>query len=226
MKVTSGARYCVGGAAGIVGMGVALFWPAGRIAWWPAWACLAGMAGWVVAMYLVLRHDPSLLAERLAAPKGAKPWDIAIVSVLNLTDLARYVVAGLDRRYAWTPRFPLAVQAAALVTYVLGLALYVWAAASNRYFTKVVRIQPERSHSVATQGPYRYVRHPSYVGGILWGVAAAVLLGSWWALVVGGVGACLLVVRTALEDRTLGMELAGYSDYARRVRYRLVPGVW
>jgi protein-S-isoprenylcysteine O-methyltransferase Ste14 len=227
MKAKPGTRYCVGGAAAVVGGGVALFWSAGRIAWWPAWACLAGMAAWVAGMYLVvLRRNPALLAERLAPARGSKRWDVAILSMLNLTDLARYVVAGLDQRYGWTGGFPLAVQATALVVYLLGLALFVWAAASNSYFTKVVRIQSERGHAVATQGPYRYVRHPSYFAGILWGAAASVLLGSWWALVGSGVSAGLLIVRTALEDRTLRTELPGYADYARTVRHRLVPGIW
>jgi protein-S-isoprenylcysteine O-methyltransferase Ste14 len=89
-----------------------------------------------------------------------------------------------------------------------------------------VRIQKERGHAVATGGPYRFVRHPSYVGGILFELAAPILLGSWWALIPGMLNAILFVVRTALEDKTLQAELDGYQDYAARVRYRLLPGVW
>jgi protein-S-isoprenylcysteine O-methyltransferase Ste14 len=89
-----------------------------------------------------------------------------------------------------------------------------------------MRIQSERGHTVATGGPYRYVRHPAYAGTILYELAVAILLGSWPALIAGGVSSLLLILRTFLEDRTLQAELTGYAGYARRVRYRLLPGVW
>jgi protein-S-isoprenylcysteine O-methyltransferase Ste14 len=89
-----------------------------------------------------------------------------------------------------------------------------------------VRIQAERGHRVVTGGPYQYVRHPGYVGGILHHLAAPLVLGSPWALIPGALGAAALMARTALEDRTLREELPGYADYAQRVCYRLVPGVW
>jgi len=104
--------------------------------------------------------------------------------------------------------------------------LVVWATASNTFFSQVVRIQTERGHTVATGGPYRYLRHPGYFGAILYELAAPILLGSWPALLISSVSAALLVLRTALEDRTLQAELPGYTEYARRVRYRLLPGIW
>ncbi len=97
--------------------------------------------------------------------------------------------------------------------------------ASNPFFTQVVRIQSERGHTVATGGPYRYVRHPSYLSMILFELALSTLLASGWAIVVGGLCASLLILRTSLEDRVLQTELASYGDYARRVRYRLLPGI-
>ena len=104
--------------------------------------------------------------------------------------------------------------------------MFVWATASNAFFSQIVRIQAERDHTVATGGPYRVVRHPGYTGAILCELAVPVLLASWPALIAGVVGAALLVLRTALEDRTLQAELAGYAEFARRVRYRLLPGIW
>ncbi len=221
------ARYAVRETMGLVVMGVALFWPAGRVDWWPAWAALAVMLAWSAATAaVILRFNPDLLAERLGPRRGAKPWDTAIMSSLGLVQLARYVVAGLDQRYGWTGGLPVAAQIAALVACVLGYALFVWATACNPFFSQIVRLQPERGHAVATGGPYRTVRHPAYAGAIVYELAAPVLLASGWAAIAGGLGAVLLVLRTALEDRTLQAELAGYADYARRVRYRLLPGVW
>jgi protein-S-isoprenylcysteine O-methyltransferase Ste14 len=221
------ARYAILETLRIVGMGVALFWSAGKIDWWPAWASLAVMLAWMIATAIVIfRFNPDLLADRLGSRKGAKHWDAAIVSILGLTTLVRYIVAGLDQRYGWTGGFPLAAQVAALTVCFLGYALFVWATASNTFFSYIVRIQTERGHAVATGGPYRYVRHPAYVGAILYELAVPVLFASWWALLVSGLNAILLILRTALEDRTLQAELTGYADYTRQVRHRLLPGIW
>ena len=221
------ARYIILEAMAIVGMGVALFWSAGRIDWWLAWASLAVMLAWMTAMDIIIfRFNPDLLAERLNTPKGSKPWDIAIRSILNLIGLVRYVVAGLDQRYGWTGGFPLVAQIAALILCILGYALFVWATASNTFFSQVVRIQSERGHVVVTGGPYHYVRHPAYFGAILYELAVPILLASWWALIVSGLSTILLILRTTLEDRTLQAELTGYADYARQVRHRLLPGIW
>ncbi len=220
-------RYVIREAMGVVLMGVALFWSAGRIDWWPAWALILVMLAWITATAIViLRFNPDLLADRLGPRKGAKPWDLAIMSIIGVTTLVRLIVAGLDQRYGWTSGIPLAAQIAALVVSALGYTLVVWATASNAFFSQVVRIQSERDHSVATGGPYRYVRHPGYLGTILYELAVPVLLASWWALVIGVLNTILLLVRTALEDRTLRDELTGYDDYARQVRYRLLPGIW
>jgi protein-S-isoprenylcysteine O-methyltransferase Ste14 len=221
------ARYAVRETMGIVVMGVALFWSAGRIDWWPAWAAIAVMLAWITATAtVILRFNPHLLAERLGPRKGAKPWDTAIMSILGLTQLVRYIIAGLDQRYGWTGGFPVAAQIAGLTVSALGYALVVWATASNAYFSQIVRVQSERGHAVATGGPYHYVRHPAYLGAILYELAIPILLASWWALIASGLNAILLIVRTVLEDRTLRVELTGYVGYTRQVRYRLLPGIW
>lgn len=212
---------------GTVFVGVAVFWSAGRIDWWPGWAMIAILLGWIAATAVViLRINPDLLAERLSPGKGAKSWDTAIMGIVGIASLVRLIVAGLDQRYAWTGDFSLTGQIAALVACVLGYALVVWATAANAFFSQIVRIQTERDHTVATGGPYRLVRHPAYVGTILFELAAPILLASWWALIPGVLNAILFVIRTNLEDRTLQTELSGYADYARQVRYRLLPGVW
>ena len=115
---------------------------------------------------------------------------------------------------------------AGLVVFVLGMGLMTWAMIVNNFFSLVVRIQKDRGHTVVSSGPYAYVRHPGYIGGILFQLATPVMLGTLWALVPAGLAACLIVIRTVLEDKTLQAELDGYKDYAARVRYRLLPGVW
>jgi protein-S-isoprenylcysteine O-methyltransferase Ste14 len=109
---------------------------------------------------------------------------------------------------------------------IAGYGLVVWATGVNAFFSQVVRIQSERGHAVISSGPYRYVRHPAYVGMSLVVLGAPIMLGSWWALIPGVISALLVIVRTKLEDQTLRAELPGYAEYAQRVRYRLIPGLW
>ena len=221
------AHYAIREAMGLVVMGVALFWSAGQIDWWPAWASIGVMLAWTVATAIVIfRLHPELLAERLGPRHGSKRWDTATMSMLGLTQLMRYIVAGLDQRYGWTLGFSGAAQATALIVCILGYALVVWATASNPFFSQIVRIQSERGHVVVTGGPYHYVRHPAYAGAIVYELAVPILLASWWASIASGLSVILLILRTALEDRTLQAELAGYVDYTRQVRYRLAPGIW
>jgi len=221
------ARYAIREAMGLVITGIALFWPAGRVDWWQAWAVLAVIAAWIAATALVIvRTNPDLLKERLGPRKGAKRWDTAIMSLMGLLQLGRYILAGFDHRNGWTGDFPAAAQITALAAGALGYAVVVWATASNAYFSQIVRIQRERSQTVVSHGPYRSVRHPAYSGAILYELAVPVLLGSWWAMIPSVLNVVLLLLRTALEDRALQAELPGYQDYSGRVQSRLIPGLW
>jgi protein-S-isoprenylcysteine O-methyltransferase Ste14 len=220
-------RFAVREIMGAALLAVALFWPAGRLDWWAGWALVGVTLAWSGAtLVVILRNHPALLAERLGPRKGAKPWDTAIMGVVGIATLARSILAGLDQRHGWTGPFPAAAQIAALLVSVAAYALVVWATACNAHFAQIVHVQPELGQVVATDGPYRSVRHPAYVGSILFELAAPILLGSLWALIPGGLNAILFVVRTALEDRALQAELPGYADYARETRFRLVPGIW
>ena len=146
---------------------------------------------------------------------------------MGLVTLVRYILAGLDQRYGWTGGLPVGVQFGALALCVLGNdVLFVWATAANPFFSRIMRIQSERGHTVVTGGPYRHVRHPAYAGTMLYELAVPFLLASWPALIVSVLSAALLILRTALEDRTLQAELPGYVEYARHTRYRLFPGLW
>jgi protein-S-isoprenylcysteine O-methyltransferase Ste14 len=140
--------------------------------------------------------------------------------------IAKYVVAGLDIRFGWTGSFNFGLQIVAMIVAALGYAVVTWSMVANAFFSTFVRIQEERDHQVCTTGPYSIVRHPGYIGSILFELGGPIMLGSWWAFIAGLLITVLVVIRTAKEDETLQNELDGYQDYAQNVRCRLVPGVW
>ena len=201
-----------------------LFISSGRLNWIWAWAYLGLGLGILVINALIL--PPELIAERGQPGENVKRWDKVLATLTGLPTLAVPIVAGLDERFAWSPQLAPAIHLTGLALFALGQGLFSWAMASNKYFSTAVRLQTDRGQTVATRGPYRYIRHPGYVGFAVSYLGTSLALGSLWALLPAGLIACLLVVRTALEDQTLHDELPGYSDYAQRVRYRLLPGIW
>jgi protein-S-isoprenylcysteine O-methyltransferase Ste14 len=205
-----------------------LFVAAGRLDWGMAWAYLGVYVGIIVInMLVLLRVSPELIAERGQIRQDAKEWDKWFGGIVSLIGpLTTLLVAGLNARFGWPPTLAPAIQLAALVGMALGYGFSGWAMASNKFFAGLVRIQTERGHTVASGGPYRYVRHPGYSGWSLAYLVTPLVLGSVWALIPAALTVAVLIVRTALEDRTLQAELDGYADYARQVRYRLLPGVW
>lgn len=222
-------KWIVQSALGMVGYGALLFGAAGTLSWTWGWALLAVVTAFMAAHpILLIPINPELLAEREkgSLDRPVKTWDKWTTMLSGLVMVAAWVAAGLDVRFGWTGPVALPWHLAGLLVTILGYALFLWAMVSNAFFAEGVRIQQERGHTVATGGPYRYVRHPGYVGAILAQLATPFLLGSLWAG-PGSLGfAALYVLRTALEDRTLQAELPGYKDYAQQTRYRLVPGVW
>lgn len=213
---------------GFVMMAAVLLIPAGTWFWPMAWAylALAAVSLFGTLAYL-LKFDPSLLAERMRVHPGTKVWDRFLVPLIALVlPLAELVVAGLDHRFGWTAPYPLVWHLIALVVTAAGVTIIFLAMRANTFFAATVRIQSERAQSVVSHGPYAVVRHPGYTGAMLGNFAVPIVLGSLWALIPAVLYVAVLVVRTALEDGTLQRELAGYTDYAARVRYRLVPGVW
>jgi protein-S-isoprenylcysteine O-methyltransferase Ste14 len=179
-----------------------------------------------VGMLMIAAMHPGLLAERFRPGAGVKAWDRWLAGMTTLLLPVLLIVAGLDKRFGWSPQVAVGIALIALVVLLLADAFSKWAAVSNRFYSRVVRIQVDRGHTVVWDGPYRFVRHPGYAGALVAALATPVVLGSLWALVAAGALALLLVIRTALEDRTLHEELLGYAEYAQQTRYRLVPGVW
>ncbi|MEW6651061.1 MAG: isoprenylcysteine carboxylmethyltransferase family protein, partial [Chloroflexota bacterium] len=154
-------------------------------------------------------------------------WDKIVAGLWSLAQfLALPLAAGLDARFGTTPEFANSVHIAGAFLFAAGLGLFGWAMITNAYFSTIVRIQSERGHKVCRSGPYRFVRHPGYVGALFQSFGVPLLLGSLWALIPGILAATAMVIRTSLEDRTLQSELPGYLEYTQDVRYRLFPGIW
>jgi len=213
------------GALAGVFLGGILFLAAGRLDWPMAWV-YTGISV-VDACLLLLVVSPELMHERTHPGPDAKPWDRVFARLTGpLGSLGTLIVAGLDVRFRGLGLVPPGLQWAGLVVFVLGMGLMTWAMAVNNYFSLVVRVQTDRGHTVVSGGPYRFVRHPGYVGGVLFQLGTPLLLGSWWALLPAALFVPLIVVRTVLEDRTLQNELPGYAEYAQKTRYRLLPGIW
>ena len=208
-------------------MAAILFPASGRGDWGRAWVLLGALFICVALNLAVLvTRNPEVLAVRLQLERGARQWDKVLSALLASLLVAALVVAGMDERRHWAPPLPWSLHLAAVVLLLAGDLLLLWAMAVNRFFSKIVRIQREKGHRVVSVGPYRYVRHPGYAGWILMAAALPLILGSLWALVPVSVAVAGMVVRTALEDRMLRADLEGYEEYAGRVRYRLLPGIW
>lgn len=220
-------RWSVRETMGVVMLAILLFLAAGSVNWIAGWAMVVIMASWVAGTALVVMpRYPELLAERVGPKKGSKTWDTLLLSLYGLSMMIMWIVAGLDFRNGWSSGIDPVAQIIAGFVVFAGHALIVWATGTNAFFSQVVRIQTERGHTVISEGPYRIVRHPAYSGSVVLNLAAPIMLSSWWALIPGIFSATLMLVRTALEDRTLQAELPGYRDFAQRTRYRLLPGVW
>jgi len=202
------------------------FAAAGRPGWAAGWAHLGAVAAALLAhRAFVARRNPELRRHRRAIGPGTRRWDLAW-NLLYWPIMASIAVsAGLEARRGASP-MPPALFGVGLLLLAAGLAVNAWAMAVNPHFEGTVRIQAGRGHRVVDRGPYRLVRHPGYLGLILWALGSPFLLRSVWAFAPSALAAAWIVLRTALEDAMLRRELDGYAGYARRVRFRLVPGLW
>jgi protein-S-isoprenylcysteine O-methyltransferase Ste14 len=227
-----------------INIGLVIFWTAlfvfgvpalvlliaGTIRWWQFWAdWVVVVLGAVVGRLILARIHPDLIKERASYDSKAdvKAWDRVLMPLVALIlPSLTLIVAALDKRFEWSTAPALWVQITALVLLTLGTLLGHWASFANRFFSAVVRIQTDRGHQVVDTGPYRFVRHPGYAGLVISAVGVPLLMGSYWAFIPIVLNLIALVIRTALEDRTLRDELPGYEEYTQRTRYRLVPPIW
>jgi protein-S-isoprenylcysteine O-methyltransferase Ste14 len=207
-----------------------LFISAGTANWGMAWAYFSvSVFGTIASRVIANRRNPGLLEERARyrEVENVKTWDKVLVPIAALLGpVAAIIVAGLDMRYGWTDLIPLWGQILGLLVGIFGFGIAAWAMVENRFFSAVVRIQEDRGHTVCDTGPYRFIRHPGYAGGILFYLITPIVFNAMWAYIPLGISIVVSVLRTALEDRTLQKELTGYIEYAEKTRYRLMPGIW
>jgi protein-S-isoprenylcysteine O-methyltransferase Ste14 len=201
---------------------------AGRWDWLEGWLYAAIFLLFDLATAIVvIPRSPGLLLERSRRNPGVKAWDKILMPLSSgLLPLFTWIVSGLHERFGWRMAVSENLQIAGAVLTVGGYALIVWAMGANPFFSVMVRIQEERGQSVSTGGPYRFIRHPGYLGAMIFSIAVPLLLGSWWAVIPGAGASILFILRTRLEDLTLHEELPGYSNYARQAKFRLIPGIW
>jgi len=212
-------------------MAVVLFVSARTLSWWRAWVLVVVLlVTRTISAAIAHRVNPVLLRERAGLPlHGDQPWAdrLLVLGVLGAGFLGLPAVAGLDR-FHWhvlpRPGFPLG--GAGLVVFALGWGIKGWALRANTFATAVVRLQHERNHVVVVSGPYGVVRHPFYAADPLIFLGLSLWLESYVAMMFAIVPIALMMVRLTLEERFLRDALPGYGDYTKRVRYRLVPGLW
>lgn len=224
MSRTAAISYAVGLPLGLIAF---VFLPVGRLAWPPGWFFIGFLVVLFGASALILaRVNPAIYRARSRFQPGTERWDLVLLWLMLPAMLAEIPLAALDAgRMSWSAVPPSIV----IVGYVLlgaGGALTAWAQAVNRFFEPGVRLQRERGQHVVSSGPYAIVRHPGYIGALMIFAGIALALGSWWALIPAAWASALLILRTSWEDALLQAGLDGYADYARRVRFRLVPGLW
>ncbi len=224
MSRTKAIAYAVGRPLGLLAL---VFLPVGRLDWLPGWYFIGfvGIAYGASALILA-RVNPAIYRARSRFQPGTKRWDLVLLWLMLPAMVAEVPLATFDAgRMAWSA-VPLSVVILGYVLLGAGIAVSAWAQAVNRFFEPGVRIQRERGQNVISSGPYAFVRHPGYVGALMMFAGIALALASWWALVPAAWAGAVLILRTSWEDALLQAELDGYADYARRVRFRLVPGIW
>ena len=212
----------------LVANGCAFFISHGGVDWWQAWLLL-GM--WLVYYLMMLiygmRKNPEVVLERAKSfERDYQPWDRWIIPVYVVLSYSLYIVSGLDAgRFGWS-NVPVWVMWVGLIFIIPVYVVPFWAVMSNPFASGTGRIQSERDHYTVSTGPYNYVRHPMYAVMIPFAFAFPLFLGSYWALIPGGLVIVLFALRTYLEDQFLQEKLEGYREYAAKVRWRLVPWIW
>lgn len=212
----------------VVVMGALLFMPAGTLHWPAAWVFLGTIAilGIAGGSWLA-KYDPALLAERMhpMMQSDQPSADKIFMLVFGFVALIWFLAIGFDKRYHASD-MPLGLQVLGFAMLVLSGGFIMWVMRENSFAAPVVKLQTERGHRVVSTGPYAWVRHPMYSGTVLFFVGAPLLLGSWWGVAMSPLFVLLFAIRVRIEERALVAGLPDYADYARRVRYRLVPGLW
>ncbi|BBY59825.1 methyltransferase family protein [Mycolicibacterium sarraceniae] len=210
----------------VVAIGILLFAPAGTFHYWQAWVFLSvfTVSAVLPSVYLQLTN-PDVLERRMRSGPVAEGRSVQrfVMAVLYLSLAAMCVVSALDHRFGWSA-VPTAVSWIGAALCAVGLGVMVMVAVQNRYASTTVQVQSDQQ--VVSHGLYGLVRHPMYTGNTIMLVGLPLALGSYWALIFIVSGLSVLAWRIRDEETMLREELAGYNEYTRKVRYRLVPSVW
>jgi protein-S-isoprenylcysteine O-methyltransferase Ste14 len=203
------------------------FWLAGRITWLPGWLLLITFILSVIALFIRLsRLDPQLLRERSRQAPNVESWDKKVMGLYTLSLVALLAISAIDSgRMRWS-LVPTWAQVLGWVALLLAGALIWHVLGVNTYASSWARIQNDRAQQVITAGAYSRVRHPMYLGLVILFAALPLALASWWSFMPAAVIVALILYRTKREDLMLISGLPGYDDYAGRVRFRLIPGLW
>jgi protein-S-isoprenylcysteine O-methyltransferase Ste14 len=224
-KTSIGLQYIIKGLFAKALFLVPWLWASGDWMWFWAWLYIGIFILFDIITVVVV--DPGLLVERGSKHDNTKRWDIVYVSFAAfLLPLLSGVVAGLSLRLGWETGLPVFARWIATIVCSIGFGIVAWSMHANAYFSAVVRIQNDRGHQVATGGPYQYIRHPGYIGAMLFTLALPVMLGSLLGLILGVLASALYISRTKREDETLQAELPGYKEFTQHTKYRLIPGIW
>lgn len=208
-------------------MALFLFLLSGRITYWQGFLYLSINIIMMLVSLLFIANNPELIKERLKPGPGTKSWDKIYWVFSTISFLLTLVIASLDAgRIHNSSYLPLYFYIIASGLFIIGYLIFIWARSSNAFFSTVVRIQSDRGHQICTSGPYRFIRHPGYAGGIAFTLATPLVLGSLWALIPSGLSIILIIIRTILEDNTLENELEGYKDYKTKVKKLLIPHIF
>ena len=208
---------------GALMVGALIFLPAGSLGFWQGWLLMGLLfIPMLIAGFVMLFKSPDLLAKRLDA-KEKQAAQKGVLAFSGLMFVGGFVVAGLDHRFGWS-RMPVWVTVTGAAVFLLSYALYAEVLRENTYLSRTIRV--EEGQTVVDTGLYGIVRHPMYIATILLFLAMPVVLGSWWALLVFASYPAIIVARLKDEEALLEKELAGYCDYQKKVRWRLVPFVW
>jgi len=213
---------------GLVLLPAVIFLSAGTVNYWQGWAFLTVSfippLGMTVYYY---RHDPQLLERRLLRKEQVRAQKV-IMLLMKLLYLLVLILPGLDYRFGWSGAFwrpvPWWLTLLALFVMVAMNVLFFLVLQANRFAASIVQV--ESAQTVIDAGPYRFIRHPMYLGGIVVWFALPPALGSYFALLVAVPGIPVMILRLLNEEKFLRRALPGYAEYCQRVRYRLIPLVW
>jgi len=212
----------------VIACGATLFLSAGRLDWLAGWVYLGmNILTQLLSAIVLIPRQAEMLAERSQVRDGTKSWDRFLTpAIVIVAPLAVLITAGLDERFGWSRPVSAGLWGSGLGLAFCSQLFVLWAMVSNPFFSVTVRIQSDRGQSVVSRGPYRLVRHPGYLGSIIYNLAVPLILNSLWTIIPAILTIALIVTRTRLEDHTLQSELSGYQEYAVTVRHRLLPGLW